>query len=107
VHATGNGRLWLPIPIRPRGPVKKWAAAIALALATCDAPSSQRLAEPGPAHRSGLDPAMSFDFDAKIADWRTQLLDTSRRNPLIYFRTGKGSSGCHDPRPRPIEWETP
>jgi hypothetical protein len=32
---------------------------------------------------------MSFNFDAKIADWRTQLLDTTRRNPLIHFRSGK------------------
>src|SRR5437763_3278692 len=33
---------------------------------------------------------MSFDMTARIEAWRTQLLDTTRRNRLINFKTGRG-----------------
>ncbi|HKB36225.1 MAG TPA: DUF4011 domain-containing protein, partial [Gemmataceae bacterium] len=33
---------------------------------------------------------MSFDLTARIEAWRTQLLDTTRRNRLINFKTGRG-----------------
>ncbi len=33
---------------------------------------------------------MSFDLDARIADWRKSLLDTTKRNRLIKFVAGRG-----------------
>src|SRR5947209_245495 len=33
---------------------------------------------------------MGFDMTARIEAWRTQLLDTTRRNRLINFKTGRG-----------------
>src|SRR5688572_16198992 len=32
---------------------------------------------------------MSFDMAAQIEQWRKQLLDTSKRNRLVNFRTGR------------------
>src|SRR5262245_54310855 len=33
---------------------------------------------------------LSFDMGARIDAWRSQLLDTTRRNRLISFKTGRG-----------------
>lgn len=33
---------------------------------------------------------MSFDIDARIADWQKSLLDTTKRNRLIKFAVGRG-----------------
>src|SRR5262245_1410364 len=32
---------------------------------------------------------MPFDIAARIEAWRTQLLDTTKRNPLINFKAGR------------------
>src|SRR5262245_50909725 len=46
-------------------------------------------AEPPPPTRGSTGP-MSFDMAARIEAWRTLLLDTTRRNRLINFKTGRG-----------------
>ncbi len=33
---------------------------------------------------------MPFDIEARIEEWRNELLDTTKRNRLIHFRTGRG-----------------